>query len=46
MLALAGMAGLQDAPHVSTGELTEHYFVGRPDCLRPSSTEHLLVATV
>ena len=45
MLALARAAGIRDARHVSAAALTERYFAGRPDGLRPSSSEELLVAT-
>ncbi len=44
MLALARDCGLREARHVSTAELNERYFAGRPDVLR--SSEQLLVATV
>jgi methyltransferase (TIGR00027 family) len=46
MLALAREAGFSEARHVSPASLAERYFAGRPDGLRPSSAEHLLVATV
>ena len=45
MLALARAAGIREARHVSAAALTERYFDGRPDGLRPSSSEELLVAT-
>ena len=45
MLALARDAGFREARHVSAAALTERYFDGRPDGLRPSSSEELLVAT-
>ena len=45
MLALARSAGIRHARHVSAAALTERYFDGRPDGLRPSSSEELLVAT-
>jgi methyltransferase (TIGR00027 family) len=45
MLALARAAGFREARHVSAAALTERYFDGRPDGLRPSSSEELLVAT-
>jgi len=45
MLALARAAGIREARHVSAAALTECYFDGRPDGLRPSSSEELLVAT-
>jgi len=44
MLALAREAGFKDAKHVSGTLLTERYFAGRSDGLRPSSGEDLLVA--
>ena len=46
MLAAARDAGFRDVRHVSSRELTERYFSGREDGLRPSSGEDLLVATV
>jgi methyltransferase (TIGR00027 family) len=45
MLALARDAGFGEARHVPAAGLTERYFRGRPDGLRPSSAEELLVAT-
>jgi O-methyltransferase involved in polyketide biosynthesis len=45
MLALARDAGFSDVQHVSAITLTERYFAGRADGLRPASTEALLVAT-
>jgi methyltransferase (TIGR00027 family) len=45
MLALARQAGLTDARHVPGSLLAERYFDGRPDGLRPSAGEDLLVAT-
>ncbi|MBN3762947.1 class I SAM-dependent methyltransferase [Burkholderia sp. Ac-20365] len=45
ILALAREAGFKDARHVSTGDLIERYFDGRPDGLRPSTGEAFLVAT-
>jgi methyltransferase (TIGR00027 family) len=45
MLALAREAGFRDVRHVPGSSLTERYFAGRPDGLRPSSGEDLLVAT-
>jgi methyltransferase (TIGR00027 family) len=45
MLALAREAGFRDAWHVSAASLTERYFTGRTDGLRPSSSEELVVAT-
>jgi methyltransferase (TIGR00027 family) len=46
MLALARDCGLRDARYVSTAELTTRYFAGRPDGLRPSTGEPLMVASV
>jgi methyltransferase (TIGR00027 family) len=46
MLTLAGEAGFGQAEHVSAAGLTERYFAGRTDGLRPSSAEELLVGTV
>lgn len=46
MLALARHAGFRDARHVSAAMLTQKYFAGRPDGLRPpENAEELLVAT-
>lgn len=45
LVALALDAGFRDARHVSAGDLATRYFAGRADGLRPSSAEHLLVAT-
>lgn len=45
MLALAREAGFRDARHVPGSSLADRYFAGRPDTLRPSSGEDLLVAT-
>jgi methyltransferase (TIGR00027 family) len=45
MLALAREAGFREAQHVSAASLTQRYFAGRTDGLRPSSSEALLVAT-
>jgi methyltransferase (TIGR00027 family) len=45
MLALAREAGFKDARHVPGSSLAQRYFAGRPDGLRPSSGEDLLVAT-
>ena len=46
MLDAARHAGFREVRHVSSRELTERYFSGRQDGLRPSSGEDLLVATV
>jgi methyltransferase (TIGR00027 family) len=45
MLATAREAGFKDARHVSGRMLAERYFAGRPDGLRPSTGEDLLVAS-
>ncbi|MYS86175.1 class I SAM-dependent methyltransferase [Embleya scabrispora] len=45
MLALAREAGFAEARHVSASDLNERYFADRPDGLRTSSGEELLVAT-
>ncbi len=45
ILALACEAGFREAQHVSAADLTQRYFAGRTDDLRPSSAEELLVAT-
>jgi methyltransferase (TIGR00027 family) len=46
MLTLAREAGFRDVQHVSAATLTQRYFAGRTDGLRPpSSSEELLVAT-
>ena len=45
MLALAREAGFEDARHVPGSSLADRYFAGRPDGLRPSSGEDLLIAT-
>jgi hypothetical protein len=46
MLTLAREAGFQEVRHVSAAMLTERYFAGRTDGLRPpSNAEELLVAT-
>jgi methyltransferase (TIGR00027 family) len=45
LLALAREAGFAEVKHVSATELAERYFAGRPDGLRPSSAEELIVAT-
>ncbi len=46
MISLARGAGFRQAQHVSAALLTERYFVGRADGLRPpNSAEELLVAT-
>jgi methyltransferase (TIGR00027 family) len=45
MVALAREAGLRDAQHVSQAMLTQRYFAGRTDGLRPGSAEEFLVAS-
>jgi len=46
ILALAREAGFRDVQHVSAAALTERYFAGRTDGLRPpNNAEELLVAT-
>lgn len=44
MLALAREAGFRQVRHVSAANLTDRYFAGRRDGLRPSSSEELLIA--
>ena len=46
MLALAHEAGFRLTQHVSTADLTQRYFTGRADGLRPASGEAFLVATI
>ncbi|MGI5441565.1 class I SAM-dependent methyltransferase [Streptomyces shenzhenensis] len=46
LVTLALRAGFGQARHISAAELSERYFAGRTDGLRPSSGEELLVATV
>lgn len=45
MVTVARDAGFRDARHVSSGTLADRYFAGRPDGLRPSTGEDLLLAT-
>ncbi|KPM53892.1 methyltransferase [Frankia sp. CcI49] len=45
MLAMAREAGFKDVRHIPGTALAERYFTGRPDGLRPSSGEDVLVAT-
>ncbi|MFE2868688.1 class I SAM-dependent methyltransferase [Embleya sp. NPDC059259] len=45
MLTLAREAGFPQARHVSAADLNDRYFTDRPDGLRTSSGEELLVAT-
>jgi methyltransferase (TIGR00027 family) len=46
ILALAREAGFGDARHVSAADLTQRYFAGRTDGLRPpNNAEELLLAT-
>ena len=44
MLALAREAGFREVRHVPAAVLTQRYFAGRSDGLRPGSSEALLVA--
>ncbi|HEY9721711.1 MAG TPA: class I SAM-dependent methyltransferase [Oscillatoriaceae cyanobacterium] len=44
MLSLARDAGFRETRNVSAANLTERFFTGRPDSLRPSSYQDLLVA--
>lgn len=44
-LGLARAAGFREVRHVSGRDLSERYFAGRPDGLRPSTGEDFLVAT-
>jgi methyltransferase (TIGR00027 family) len=44
MLALAREAGFRETRYVATADLTERYFAGRRDGLRPASGESFLVA--
>jgi methyltransferase (TIGR00027 family) len=46
ILAVAREAGFREARHISAAALTERYFAGRPDGLRPpNNAEELIVAT-
>ena len=45
MLALAHEAGFTQTQHISIADLTERYFSGRADGLRPASGEAFLLAT-
>jgi methyltransferase (TIGR00027 family) len=45
IVAMTRDAGFVEMRHVSGRELAERYFAGRPDGLRPSSGEDLVVAT-
>jgi methyltransferase (TIGR00027 family) len=46
ILALAREAGFSEARHISAADLTQRYFAGRTDGLRPpNNAEELLVAT-
>ncbi|WP_405562695.1 class I SAM-dependent methyltransferase [Streptomyces sp. NBC_01180] len=44
MLQLAREAGFREARHLSTADLTERYFTGRPDGLLPEVGESFLLA--
>jgi methyltransferase (TIGR00027 family) len=46
MLALAREAGFREVQHVSAASLTQRYFAGRTDGLRPSSSEEMVVASI
>jgi methyltransferase (TIGR00027 family) len=46
MLKLAREIGFAKVEHTSTASLTEKYFAGRADGLRPSTGEELLIATI
>jgi len=46
MSQMCRAAGFSAVRHVSPDDLTERYFAGRPDGLRPPTAEHLIVATV
>lgn len=45
MLALAREAGFREVRHVSAADLTQRYFAGRSDGLRPGSEELLVAMT-
>ncbi|WP_433201111.1 class I SAM-dependent methyltransferase [Nocardia sp. CA-107356] len=45
LIELAKETGFPSARHISTSTLTERYFAGRADGLRPPSAEQILVAT-
>lgn len=45
MLELARDAGFKEARHVSATELSQRYFAGRSDGLRPGASQALLLAT-
>jgi methyltransferase (TIGR00027 family) len=45
LVTMARDAGFVEVRHVAGKELAERYFAGRPDGLRPSSGEDLIVAT-
>lgn len=45
MLDMARAAGFRQVRHVSSTDLAERYFADRPDGLRPSSGEDIIVAT-
>ncbi len=45
IVALARESGFREARHVSSASLTQRYFSGRSDGLRPSSSEEILVAS-
>ncbi len=45
MLSMARDAGFRHVENVSADDLTQRYFIGRTDDLRPSSAEAFLIAT-
>ena len=45
IVALARESGFKNARHVSSADLTQRYFAGRTDDLRPSSSEEILVGS-
>jgi O-methyltransferase involved in polyketide biosynthesis len=45
VVLLAKESGFRHAEHISADDLAARYFDGRPDGLRPSSIEELLLAT-
>ena len=46
IIAAARTAGFRHATHVSADDLAARYFAGRPDRLRPATSEQLLIAAV
>lgn len=45
ILQLAADAGFNTIQHISATDLTQRYFTGRPDHLRPSTADQILLAT-